>query len=98
MTLKMSSASLLGTVLLAITSGSVSARTQESATQQDEAAILADLVSRGYVSVDPSTGQLTLDASVLSVLRDYDLVKEVWAPEHAAANCQKSHQCHTPQK
>ena len=65
--------SLIGTVLLSI-SGVCHAYTNSSPPElpREAADTLQTLIDQGHISVNPTTGQLTVESSVLEILRQND--------------------------
>jgi hypothetical protein len=63
---------LLGLVLSLAASGA-SAQSLRDETE-DSAQVLAELIQKGHIQVDPASGTLRLNSSVLSILREYQLL------------------------
>ena len=72
---------ILGTILSGLATSNISLADIRpnsepiSSTERETASILADMIERGLIEVDPETGLLRARTSVVNILEEYGLLK-----------------------
>lgn len=94
MKMKTISLSLIGAVLSGVlNSAHASAPANGNPADSESAALLQELIERGHLVVDPSTGQIRVKRSVYEILKEYEAVQREAGLVNMGVDMKTTHKC-----